>query len=335
MRNVTRISVCFYYCLFAMIFLLPLEAFAQSDVGTISGFVRDKSGAVIANATVTVRNEGTNETQRVQTDSSGHFAVTNLSPASYSLTAEAKGFDKFVSVHNALPASTALEIDGTLQTGSISETVQVTASAVVLQTESGSVQSEITGKTITDQQLNGRNPLFIGSLLPGMRSGSTLGDFNFAIGGNVPFNVNGARQQDTLVTFDGAPAVRTRGSTQVIGVANPDAIEEMQILTSDYQAEYGSSAGGQMRIVSKSGTTDFHATAYEYLRNSAMNANLWTRNQSPSTRFAPPFRYNNFGFTFGGPVYIPGVKWTEKYRQKLFFFVSEDWIRYRFTDTQT
>jgi hypothetical protein len=168
-----------------------------------------------------------------------------------------------------------------------------------------------------------------------MRSGTTLGDFNFAIGSSVPFNVNGARPQDTLVTFDGAPAVRTRGTSQVIGVANPDAIEEMQILTSDYQAEYGSSAGGQMRIVSKSGTTNFHASAYEYLRNSAMNANTWTRNQSPTTQFASPFRYNNFGFTFGGPVYIPGVHWTEKYRQKLFFFVSEDWIRYRFTDTQT
>ena len=335
MRNVPRMSICFSYCLLAVLFFLPLAAFAQSDVGSISGFVRDKSGAVIPNATVTVRNEGTEESHTVHTDSSGHYAVTNLPPATYSFTAEATGFNKFVSVHNALPASTALSINGELEPGSLNQTVQVTASAEILQTESGSVQSEISGKTITDQQLNGRNPLFIGSLLPGMRSSSTLGDFNFAIGSSVPFNVNGARQQDTLVTFDGAPAVRTRGSSQVIGVANPDAIEEMQILTSDYQAEYGSSAGGQMRIVSKSGTTNFHATAYEYLRNSAMNANTWQRNQSASTRFASPFRYNNFGFTFGGPVYIPGVKSTEKFRDRLFFFVSEDWIRYRFTDTQT
>ena len=335
MRTKFRMSVCFSYCLLVMLLILPLAALGQSDVGSISGFVRDKSGAVIPNATVIVRNEGTNEAHTVTTDSGGHFAVTNLPPATYSLTAEATGFNKFVSVHNPLPASTALAIDGTLEPGSVSQTVQVTASALVLQTESGSVQSEISGKTITDQQLNGRNPLFIGSLLPGMRSGTTLGDFNFAIGSSVPFNVNGARQQDTLVTFDGAPGVRTRGSGQIIGVASPDAVEEMQILTSDYQAEYGSSAGGQMRIVSKSGTTNFHATGYEYLRNSAMNANTWQRNQSATTRFASPFRYNNFGFTFGGPVYIPGVKWTEKFRQKLFFFVSEDWIRYRYTDTQT
>ena len=335
MKNVTRMCVFLSYCLLTLLIALPIAAYAQSDVGSISGFVRDKSGAVVPNATVTVRNEGTEESHKVQTDSSGHYAVTNLSPANYSVTAEANGFNKFLSVHNPLPASTALAINGALAPGSVNETVEVTASAVVLQTESGSVQSEISGKTITDQQLNGRNPLFMGSLLPGMRSGTTLGDFNFAIGSSVPFNVNGARQQDTLVTFDGAPAVRTRGSSQVIGVANPDAIEEMQILTSDYQAEYGSSSGGQMRIVSKSGTRDFHATAYEYLRNSAMNANTWTRNHSPTTQFASPFRYNNFGFTFGGPVYIPGVHATDKFRQKFFFFVSEDWIRYRFTDTQT
>jgi hypothetical protein len=323
------------YVTFTVLFLVCTAAYSQSDVGSISGFVRDKSGAVVPNATVTVKNEGTNEAHTVTADASGHYSVPNLAPATYSVTTESKGFAKFVSVHNSLGASTALAIDASLAPGSVDQVVEVTASAVVLQTESGSLQSEISGKTITDQQLNGRNPLYIGALIPGMRGSSTLGDFNFAIGGGVPFNVNGARTQDTMVTFDGAPAVRTRGSSQIIGVANPDAIEEMQILTSDYQAEYGSSAGGQMRIVSKSGTKDFHASAYEYLRNSAMNANTWVRNQSPTTRFASPFRYNNFGFTFGGPVYIPGVHWTEKYRSKVFFFVSEDWIRYRFTDTQT
>ncbi|WP_255484275.1 TonB-dependent receptor [Granulicella sp. 5B5] len=284
---------------------------------------------------MTVSNEGTNEAHMVVTDADGHYFAPNLPPATYSVTVEANGFSKFVSVHNPLGASTALAIDGTLKTGSVSETIEVTATAIVLQTESGALQSEISGQTINDQQLNGRDPLYIGALIPGMRGSATLGDFNFAIGGSVPFNVNGARVQDTLVTFDGAPGVRTRGSSQVIGVPNPDAIEEMQILTSDYQAEYGSSAGGQMRIVSKSGTKDFHASGYEYLRNSAMNANTWVRNQSPTTRFASPFRYNNFGFTFGGPVYIPGAHWTDKYRSKMFFFVAEDWIRYRYTDTQT
>lgn len=320
---------------FAVLILVSVTVYSQSDVGSISGFVRDKSGAVVPSARVTVRNEGTNQAFAVTTDSDGHYTVPNLPPATYSMTVEASGFQKYVSVHNPLAASTAMAIDGALVPGEVSQTVEVTASATILQTESGSTQAEISGQTVMDEQLNGRNPLFMGALIPGMRSATTLGDFNFAIGTSVPFNVNGARQQDTLVTFDGAPGVRTRGSTQVVGVANPDAIEEMQILTSDYQAEYGSSAGGQIRIVSKSGTRNFHASAYEYLRNSAMNANTWTRNQSPTTKFASPFRYNNFGFTFGGPVWIPGMHWTDKFREKVFFFVAEDWIRYRYTDTQT
>jgi hypothetical protein len=312
-----------------------VRGFAQSDVGTISGFIRDQSGAVVPAAHVSVLDESTGEEHSVTADSQGHYTITNLRPAVYSMTAEAKGFKKFTSTHNKLDASTTLSLDGDLAVGAMNETVEVTATASVLQTESGAVQNEVTGQQISDQELNGRNPLYMGALLPGLRSGSTLGDFNFAVGGGVPFQINGARTQDTLVTFDGAPAVRTRGSGAVIGVASVDATAEMQVLTASYQAEYGGAAGGQVRLVTKSGGKDFHGSLYEYLRNSAMNANTWTRNQSPTTRFASPFVYNNFGFTAGGPVWIPGVHFTDPLRQKLFWFVNEDWIRYRFSDTQT
>jgi len=307
--------------------------FGQSDVGTIVGFVRDQSGAVVPGAKITIRDEGTDERYVVTTDAQGRYTVPNLRPADYSMTAEAIGFSKFVSTHDKLSSNTTLSLDAKLQIGQLAETVEVTASASVLQTESGAVQSEITGQQIRDQQLNGRNPLYMGSLLPGLRSNATLGDFNFAVAGSVPFQINGARLQDTLVTFDGAPAVRTRGTNGIIGVASVDAMQEMQVLTAGYQAEYGGAAGGQIRLVTKSGTRDFHGSAYEYLRNSAMNANTWSRNQSATTRFASPFVYNNFGFTFGGPVWIPGVHWTDPLRQKLFFFVNEDWIRYRFSET--
>jgi hypothetical protein len=323
-------------CGMVSIFLvLSLTAFGQSDVGTIGGFVRDQSGAVVPNAKVTITNEGTNESHTVNSDAQGHYTVTNLRPANYSMTAEATGFKKFTSVHNKLGSNTTLSLDGALALGSIDQTVEVTATASVLQTESGSVQSEVTGQQIRDQQLNGRNPLYMGSLVPGVRSGSTLGDFNFGVGGGVPFQINGSRANDTMVTFDGAPAVRTRGNGAIIGVASVDATEEMQVLTTDYQAEYGSAAGGQIRLVTKSGTKDFHGSVYEYLRNSAMNANTWTRNQSPTTRFASPFVYNNFGFAVGGPVWIPGFHVTDRLREKLFWFVNEDWLRYRFSDTQT
>jgi hypothetical protein len=308
-------------------------ALAQSDYGSISGFAKDPSGAVVPKAKVTVRNEATHQDWTAITNDSGYYTVTNIPPSLYTVTVDAAGFKKFVSEHNKLDPNSTLAVDAALTVGSATETVQVTAQAAVLQTESGAVQNEVTGTQIQDQELNGRNPLYMAQFLPGMRSGSTLGDFNFAVGAGVPFNVNGARPQDTLVTFDGAPAVRTRANGAVIGVADVDAVQEIQVMTADYSAEFGRAAGGQLRVIGKSGTRDFHGSAYEYFRNSALNANTWSRNLSPTTNFASPFRYNNPGFTVGGPIWVPGM--SDKWREKFFFFIGEDWVRYRYTDTQT
>lgn len=305
--------------------------FAQSDNGSISGYVRDPSGAIVPGAHVVIKNEGTNEEHPVTTDTGGHYSVTNLQPGMYSMTAEAGGFKKFSSTQNKLNANSALLLNADLAVGQATETIEVSATASQLQTESGSVQKNVTSQQIQAQELNGRNPLYMASLVPGIRSNSTLGDFNFSLT-NGGYNVNGARQQDTLITIDGAPATRTRGNGTSIAVPNVDATQEIQVLTADYQAEYGRAAGGQIRVVTKSGTTDFHGAASEYFRNSAMNANTWTRNLNKSTNFASPFRYNDFGFDVGGPVAIPGV-W-DKWRQKFFWFVAEEWTRYRFTDTQ-
>jgi hypothetical protein len=304
--------------------------YAQSDAGSIVGFVRDPTGAVVAGAKVTIKNEGTNEEHPVTTDAQGHYTVPNLLPGFYTADVESAGFKKFESVHNKLDASTTLSLDASLQIGSAAESVEVTATASVLQTESGASQKNITAQQMQAQELNGRNPLYMASLVPGIRSNSTLGDFNFSLS-NGGYNVNGTRQNDTLITMDGAPSTRTRGNSTSIGVPNVDATEEIQVLTSSYAAEYGGAGGGQIRIVSKSGTTDFHGSLYEYFRNSAMNANTWSRNLSKTTDFASPFRYNDFGFALGGPIIIPKVSAS---RQKFFFFVGQEWTRYRYTDTQ-
>ena len=249
------------------------------------------------------------------------------------MTAEATGFQKFESTHNTLASNSTISIDAKLSLGAATQTVEVTATAALLQTQSPAVQSEITGQQIQKQELNGRNPIYMTQLLPGSVSSATLGDFNFAFNSGDAFNINGARTQDTLYTIDGAPAVRTRDDGEIIAGVKPDAVQEMQVLTAAYSAEYGvlrrpSPHCNQVR------TTNFHGTAYEYLRNSAMNANTWSRNLNPATRFAPPFVYNNFGFSVGGPVWAPKVPILDGLRNKFFFFINEDWIRYRIAATQ-
>ncbi|MBV8550958.1 MAG: carboxypeptidase regulatory-like domain-containing protein [Acidobacteriaceae bacterium] len=326
-RTLSRLGLTIALCL-----AMTIPALAQSDVGTVSGFIRDQTGAVVPGAKITIRNEGTGEEHVVNSDSQGHYTIPNLQPGYYGLAAESQGFKKFESTHNKLDPSSALALDANLSVGQATETVEVSATASALQTESAAVQTNVTSRQIQAQELNGRNPLYMASLVPGIRSGSTLGDFNFSLT-NGGYSINGARSQDTLITMDGAPAVRTRANGTGIAVPNVDATQEIEVLTADYDAEYGRAAGGQIRIVTKSGTTDFHGALFEYFRNSDLNANTWQRNLSKSTNFASPFRYNDFGFDIGGPMWSPGL--PKSMRQKLFFFVAEEWTRYRFTDTQT
>ncbi|MGA8593819.1 MAG: carboxypeptidase regulatory-like domain-containing protein [Bryobacteraceae bacterium] len=334
MRKSFDAKVLSFCTALAICVLFSVAAFAQSDVGTIVGFVRDQTGGVVPNAKVTIKSEATGESHTVTSDAQGHYAVTNLLPGLYTMTAEVSGFKKFESTTNKLEANSTLALDANLAVGQTTETVEVSATAQVLQTESGAVQSEVTGTQIQDLELNGRSPIYSTQFLPGVRAGAgtTLGDKQGLGPAGQPFNINGARSWDTMVTVDGAPALRTRANGAVIGVGNVDSTQEIQVLTADYQAEYGRASGGQIRMISKSGSTDFHGALYEYFQNSDMNANTWSRNLSTSTNFASPYRYNNFGFAVGGPVAIPG-KW-EKFRQKFFWFVAEDWLRQRSTDTQ-
>jgi hypothetical protein len=313
-----------------IVMLASSIAFAQSDYGSISGFVKDPTGGVIPKARVVVKSEATNEEHVVVANESGYYTAPNLQPGLYTVTAEAAGFKKFSSTHNKLDADSALSLDAGLTVGATTETVDVVATAATLQTESASVEKNVTREQIDALELNGRDPLYLASLQPGVRSGSTMGDFSFSLtsGG---YSVNGARSQDTQILFDGAPALRTRANGTSIGVVDQDSTQEVQILTADYAAEYGRASGGQIRIVTKGGSQQFHGAAYEYFRNSDLNANTWSRNQSTLTNFQSPFRFNDFGFDVGGPAYIPHVL----PKGKMFFFVGQEWSRYRNAQTQT
>jgi hypothetical protein len=299
---------------------------AQSDLGTISGYVKDPSGAVVPNAKVTVSNK-TGIERQATTNASGFYVVTNLPPAFYTMTVEASGFQKYESTQNKLDPSAHLNVDAALQVGTTTQTVEVRALAAQLQTESSTVQKNVTRQQIDALELNGRNPIYMANLVPGVRGG-TMADLNFGMTLG-PGNINGQRNQMSLITYDGAPAVRTRSNGTSIGSADVDSTEEIQVLTSNYNAEYGRSSGGQIRIISKSGTNVFHGEAYEYVRNTALNSNTWSNNAASKGKAAE--HYNQFGYNIGGPFYIPNHFNTHK--DKVFWYWGQEWVRRVYTDT--
>src|SRR5438477_2734300 len=198
----------------AVLFCFSFHAFAQSDLGTITGFVKDPTGATVPGAKVTVRNP-TGLERTATTNDSGFYTITNIPAAIYTLTAEAPGFKKYESTNNKLDAAATLTLDATLSVGAATETVEVTSTAAALQTESASVQRNVTRQQIDALEINGRNPIFMANLVPGTRGGNLASlSFNFSQG---PSNINGTRTQESLITYDGAPAVRTRSNGTSLG----------------------------------------------------------------------------------------------------------------------
>jgi carboxypeptidase family protein len=326
MRNACRMSVLVFFMSLGVSGVL----FAQSDLGRISGFIKDPSGATIANAKVTVRNN-TGVERQTTTNDSGYYVITNVPPGLYTMVAEASGFQKYETTGNKLDPSADLVIDAALTVGAASQTVVVSASTVQMQTESATVQKLVTREQIDSLELNGRNPIWLAALVPGAR-GTTLANLNFGFT-QGPANFNGSRNPENLITFDGAPATRTRSNGTSLGAADVDSTQEVQILTTDYAPEYGRTSGAQIRFTTKTGTSQFHGAAYEYLRNTALNANTWARNANPNglTSSAAPVHYNQFGYNVGGPIYIPGKFNTSK--SKVFFYLGQEWLKYHFQES--
>ncbi|MBN9656885.1 MAG: carboxypeptidase regulatory-like domain-containing protein [Acidobacteria bacterium] len=313
-----------------LLLLLAVGVFAQSDNSTISGIVKDPTGAVVANAKVIVKNEGTAFERQTTTNESGFYTVTNIQPGFYEVIVEATGFKKISKTHNKLEAALPMQVNVELSVGQLTESVTVEANAAQLNTESAAVGKTVEQVQIQNLALNGRNPLFLAVLKPGVRRGSPMNGFSYGLDSGG-LTINGGRSQDSLITFDGAVGIRTRANGTSIGTADLDTVQEVQVLTANYSAEYGRSSAGQIRMVTKSGTKQFHGTAYDYFRNSALDANSWSRNRRASTNFVAPLKYNQFGFNVNGPVMIPKVFNQE--REKLFFLFSQEYVRRRFEDT--
>lgn len=300
-------------------------AFAQSTSGTIFGTVKDPSGAVVANATVTAKAANVGLTRTTTTSGTGDFVMPNLPPATYTVEVAAKGFKTLITTGVVLGATDRLNAGiMTLEIGGMETSVSVSAEGaqIQLQSNSGERSDTISSKQLNDVAMNGRMVLDYVKLVPGVVS--SFDGHQSGTGGIDGFNINGTRANQHEFTIDGASNVDTgnNGGTHV--TINPDAIEEVKILTSNYQAEYGKAAGGQVIITTKSGTSQFHGNGRLFHRNEGLNANDWFNNRDGNP--IAKYRYNYAGYQIGGPVLIPGTNFN-KNKDKVFFFWGQEYYR--------
>ena len=323
-KRLSTLAVLLLTAIFVFASKNPL--FAQSDTSALSGTVTDATGAVVPDAKVTIRNTATLAEHTINSNESGFFTLTNLAPGDYNVRVEKAGFEVTNLSAVRLDPNIGRRIDVSLKIGAATTEVTVQAGANTVQTESGSVGQLITQEQVKNIQLNGRNPLYLAQMEPGVVRSNSMAALGFGL--DNPLNVNGARSQETMQTFDGAPMVRTRSNGTSVGVADVDSTSEVQVLSSNYPAEYGRTSGGLIRLVPKSGTSNLHGSVFEYFRNNYLNANTWSRNLTGQKRAA--FRYNQFGWNLNGPIFFPGH--FNRDRKKLFFLLGQEWVKYNHDD---
>ena len=295
--------------------LLPSSTSAQGNTGTMSGTVTDAQGQVIPGATVSIISEATGESRDVVSDAKGDFQSTNLQPGRYTIRVALQSFRTLERKNIVLSAGERLAVGSlVLEVGGIGETVVVQATGTHVNTAETQNAGLITGTQIQQVQVLGRDVTSIMRLLPGVRYENTVDSLGMSFGTSVP-NVGGARRDWSNVIVDGVIGNEVGNSGLMAQQINLDAIAEVRVLLNSYRAEYGRAGGGQVQIVSKSGTSQYHGNVYHYLRNEALNANSFFNNRSNIKK--PRYRFNTFGANLGGPV--PKLSGSEK---KLFFFYS-------------
>ena len=303
-------------------------SFAQEVSGTISGTVTDTTGAFVKGATVVLRNTDRNQDVRtVTSNGKGFYTAASLPIGTYTVTIQDSGFQTVSVTGLILHVDDSLTVNRTLGAGS-EQSLTVAADALQIDLEDAQVAGLINGTQVRELELSTRNYEQLLSLQPGVAfTGATdqiyLGPTNPLGGANtVAFSVGGQRTSANNWTIDGADNVDRGSNLTLLSFPSVDAIAEFKTLRDTYSAQYGRSAAGQVNVSTRSGTNQLHGGAYEFFRNDDLNANNYFNNLNGIVR--PPLRYNDFGYTVGGPVYIPKVY---NGRDKTFFFVSQEFRR--------
>jgi hypothetical protein len=312
-----------YSCLLMMILLMfALPTRGQELAGTFTGTVTDTTGAVIPHAIVTITLNGVDGNSRVvQSNDSGNYTATNLPAGTYTITVSVASFEKFSDRNVILNVAQKRTVNVQLKAGSQSQTVTVEDNPVTVETESSSQAGTISGTQLRELELVNRNFQQLVTLQPGVVN--LLGDqpgFG-GINSTSAVSINGARSTANNWSVDGADVNDSGSNSTLLNIPSVDAIQEFTLERSSYDASFGRSGGGQVLVVTRSGTSSFHGSAYEFVRTANTDANTYFNNQQGLPR--APDHYNNYGFTLGGPIYIPHVYNTGK--TKTFFFWSEEW----------
>jgi len=307
-------------CVLGLVVLLAGLSFSQTQTeGTISGTITDETGGVVPGVKVTATNQGTGQVQGTTSNDLGRYVFVNLHFGTYDVAAEKQGFARCVNTGVRLDPAASVQLTCRLKVGSISESVTVQAQELSVQTEDSKVAHVINDTQMQEIPVNGRNFASLLALQPGVEQEFAFNSFQgsgFSIFATESTHVNGLRGDENNIQIEGSPSTRTRGNGAVTAPPSMDAIGEVNIVTTGYLPEYSRAGGGQVIIQMKSGTERYHGSAYEYLRNDAMDArNYFAVAPTPKSIL----KYNNFGYSFGGPV-IPGKK-------KLFFYWSQEWTR--------
>jgi len=294
---------------------------AQKNKAAVYGNVTDQSGAVIQSGTAAATGGAGPVTANVAINGRGQYVINGLPPGQYKLSVSATGFAPF-ETYVTLGADQAQEIDATLQPPSAKTEVNVEASnAAQVETQSAHLEGTITEKEVLETGLNGRNFTQLIALAPGVSNQTGQDEAKVGVAGSVKYSVNGGRVEYNNFDVDGSDVLNAglNGAESTLMVyPSLDAIQEVKVLTSNYGAQYGRTASGTVLVTTRSGTPQFHGGAYEFLRNEFFNA----RNYFDPPGKAPLYRRQDFGFTLGGPLYIPGAFETQK--KKTFFFWSEE-----------
>ena len=302
--------------------LAALPAFGQLVTGSFSGTVLDTSDAAVASAKITVTSDQTGIVRASDTNENGDFLVTALPPGHYSIRIEKEGFRAFERTGMNLAAEQRLSVGQVrLQVGAVTDTVTVQGLVGVVQVDSSENSAQLSGAQVSLLLTRGRDVISLLRVLPGVQVTTDNESLGGTFGTNTPA-IAGMRANMNSMSVDGQVGSDADGVAGFNGSTSMDAISEVKVLLNNYQAEYGRNSGASIQLISKSGTKEFHGSAYWFKRNEAFNANDFFNNRNSLPR--PLYRYDTLGATIGGPLFIPKV--FNESKDKLFFFYSrEDW----------